>query len=74
MASSRICPHCGTSPARVIDSREEPRRVDDQLQWSGEGNWRRRKCTACGWTWQTEERITCIDGPSSSATSCGDTI
>lgn len=55
------CPACGSRVSRVIDCRDEPRTVIDQLAWTGTGYWRRRRCDSCGRTFTTEEIVRALD-------------
>jgi len=62
----RTCPACGSPRSKVIEPRDEPRTVRDQLVWSGNGYWRRRECLDCHRTYTTEETVTALDPPSAS--------
>jgi len=55
------CPACGSKVSKVIDGRDEPRSVRDQLAWTGSGYWRRRRCEGCGRTFTTEEIVRALD-------------
>ncbi len=55
------CPACGSTLSKVIEARDEPRLVRDQLHWTGIGFWRRRRCSACGRTFTTSETVAALD-------------
>lgn len=55
------CPACQSHRSRVIDARDAPRTVRDQLAWNGTGYWRRRRCEDCGRTFTTEETVSGLD-------------
>jgi hypothetical protein len=51
------CPVCRSRVSKVIDCGPSPRAIRDQLEWTGKGYWRRRKCEECGATFDTAEEI-----------------
>lgn len=55
------CPACHSLRSRVTDARDAPRTVREQLAWTGNGYWRRRRCEDCGRTFTTEETVSGLD-------------
>ena len=60
-AKPLLCPACGGTMSKVLESREEPRLVKDQLLWTGTGFWRRRECLGCHRTFTTDETVSALD-------------
>ena len=56
-AKPLACPWCGAPISRVLESRVEPANLKDQLTYSGDGFWRKRRCLTCAGTFTTEEVV-----------------
>ena len=51
-----LCPWCDHPSSKVIDVRDEPSTIREQLDWTG-GLWRKRECLKCTRRFTTEERV-----------------
>lgn len=59
-----ICPWCGSKVSMVLETRDEPKILREQLTYSGDGLWRKRECCTCHGTFASEEAVTAkLDPP-----------